>query len=207
MLVVIVGVAIGIWALLDYLSYKEVTFTLSLETKSISVYSNDPDSEAGADMKAVASREGSGPLRLKPGHYYVLPVGDGIIDNPIQADVNDSTKELSIKPYYTSEYLFTHYSSELGSIRTVINEKYQSLIGNYAVADGTFYHYGGWYTTTLRNTAPSGASGVDTYGIVLRKEGSQWSIVATPAIIFAYNDYKNIPADVLYGINKALSSL
>lgn len=204
---VAVGIVVGILSLLEYLSWKNISLKLSSATQSVTIYSSDPDAASATNTSSVASRSGSGDVRLKPGTYYVIPSGENVVDTPIKIAITSDTTSVTIEPYLTPAYLATELSTEVPIAQSVIKTAYAQIIGKYALDPGTFYHQGDWYTTTLRDTSPSGSGGVDIYGVIMKKVDGTWKIAATPALLFSYSDHKDIPADVIDSINRAVNSL
>lgn len=204
---VAIGIVVGILLLVEYLSWKNINLKLSSATQSATIYSSDPDAASATNTSSVASRSGSGDVRLKPGAYYVIPSGENIVDTPIKITIAGDTTSVAIEPYRTPAYLATELSAEVPIAQSVIKNTYAQIISNYTLDTGTFYHQGDWYTTTLRDASPSGSGGVDTYGVIMKKVSGTWKIAATPALLFSYSDHKDIPADVIDSINRAVNSL
>lgn len=209
---VVIGLVIwGSLALLEFLSWKTVTFSLSSGTKSITLYNSSyvsDDSEPSEDSgtaQQVAYREGSGTIRLKAGTYYVIPSGDNVTDEAIKVLIKTDTTEVTIDPYYSDDYLAKSFTGELSTINTAIEQKYKNIIDQYIINTGTFYHFGNWYSTTLHKNSVEQGEGIDVYGIILRKENGVWNIAASPQIVFTYKDYRHIPADILYATNEAIN--
>lgn len=210
---VVTGLVIwGILALLEFLSLKTITFSLSSHTTSITIYdssygSDEPDNtpEGEENPRQIAYREGSGTLRLKPGTYYVIPSGDTIAGDSMKISITSDTTEVKIDPYYSEDYLAQSFTSELPAINTAIEQKYKNSIDQYTVKPGTFYHFGNWYSTTLHKNSAEQGEGIDVYGTILRKENGVWNIAASPQIIFTYKAYEHIPADVIYATNRAIN--
>lgn len=205
--VVLLAVIVGgiIWTL-DYLSWRPVTFNLSSETKSITVYpsGNSLQDEYSDTTQAIGELDKTGTLRVKPGVYVVIPEGDKIATDYIEVTIADDTKEITINPYYSSEYLAEKFSDHTSSIHTLIKQRYEPVTNNYGVDTGAFYHFGDWYTTFLYKQ-PAGYDDSDKYGVILHKEGEEWKIVTTPEIVFKYSDYENIPRDIIDAANKNTS--
>lgn len=196
----------GVMFMLDWLSYKNVTFNLSSDTKSITVYSEDQyetfrESEGSSSVANSGTLKSTGILRLKADTYHVIPTGDSISPDAIKVGVDDNTESVDINPYYSENYLANNFSDQIPDINTVISDKYSKIIANYTIESGKFYHYGDWYGTTLYNE-PTAEGGSDTYGIILRKVDNKWNIVTTPQIIFRYSDHKNIPEDIIDAVNQ-----
>jgi hypothetical protein len=192
----------------DWMSYKNITFKLSSETKSIAVYdaeTYDLYSTGDSSVKPSGSLDKSGTLRLKVGTYYVFPTGNNVSTNSIELKV-DSSKEVEINPYYSEQYLSDKFSGQIEIIDNIIKEKYQKIIGGYTIDDGTFYHYGDWYGGTLYSN-PTESDGSDTYGIILHKVNGSWQIAAAPQIVFRYSEHQDIPSDVLDSVNQSVNDL
>ncbi len=197
----------GILFVVDWLSYRNVRFSLSSDTKSIAVYGvgyYETQSEEGDldDQDSLGKLQSSGTLRLKTGDYYVVPSGDRISSEAIKIQVKDDTESIDIKPYYTEDYLASNFSDQIAEIDSVISDKYSSIISNYTIEDGKFYHYGDWYGTTLYNE-PTREGGSDTYGVILHKVDGAWQIAATPELVFRYSDHKDIPTDIIDLVNRS----
>ncbi len=208
--IVLVAAAIvvcGILFAVDWLSYKNVVFNLSSETKSITVYDADQYefySASNGDSSAANSGtlKATGQLRLKVGDYYVVPTGDTISLDAIKVQVDDDGTSIDIKPYYSEDYLASAFSDQIATINTVVSDTYPTIISGYTIKDGTFYHYGDWYGTTLYNE-PTREDGSDTYGVILHKVDGAWQIAATPELVFRYSDHKDIPTDIIDLVNRS----
>lgn len=205
-LLIVMAVAGAIAFISDWWSHKNITFKLSSATKSIVIYddvSYGSYAEGPTSVKPVAELSKSGVVSLKVGSYYVIPSGDSISTSATQIDVTED-KTIKIDPYYSEDYLSKHFSDQISDIDAVIREKYQKIIDGYVVNDGTFYHYGDWYGTSL-DQVPTSDSSLDSYGIILHKVDGKWQITATPEIVFRYSDHKDIPKDVVDAVNQAVN--
>lgn len=196
---IVLGIALvsGAVFLSDYLSYKNITFTLSSNTKSIQVYSG---------KTKVGDVTGPGSMRLKTGSYVVQPSGDGIDTSPIVVDVKKDTSSVTIDPFLTSQRLATEFKGELDAIRTALLKKYSDT-KNYFIAPGNFYHHGDWYGSVIfyyptKHAVPN----VDMFGIILHKVNNTWEVAATPSIVFSYKNCPDIPKDIVDAVNKAVSN-
>ena len=205
-LIVLALITWGIFALVEFMSWRNVTFTLSSGTKSVTLYDASYATDNPDAAKSVASLDGSGTLRLKDGTYYVVPKGDTISSDAISVVINSNNTEINIDPYYSEDHLKQAFTGELSSITSTIQQKYKNIISQYDIKTGTFYHFGNWYSTTLQKNTVEQGEGVDVYGIILRKENGVWNIVAPPKLVFAYKDYRSIPADVLYAANQSIGT-
>ena len=199
----------GILFVIDWLSYRNVRFNLSSDTKSIAVYSvgyYETQSEEGDldGQDSLGKLQSSGTLRLKTGDYYVVPSGDRTSSEAIKIQLKDDTESIDIKPYYSEDYLASAFSDQIADINSVISDKYSSIISNYTIDEGKFYHYGDWYGTTLYNE-PTREGGSDTYGVILHKVDGAWQIAATPEMVFRYSDHKDVPADIIDAVNRSVN--
>lgn len=197
----------GIVFLLDWLSYRNVTFNLSSDTKSIAVYGAgyyETYTEEGAldGQDSLGVLQSSGTLRLKIGEYYVVPAGDNLSADPIKVQIKDDTETIDVKPYYSEEYLASTFSDQIPEITTIISDTYSKIIENYTIDEGTFYRYGDWYGTTLYSEVTR-EGGSDTYGIILHRVDGTWRIAAAPELVFAYSDHKTIPTDIIEAVNRS----
>ena len=193
----------------DYLSCREVRFVLSSETKSITIYSEDEYNqlkESNADKLQSNSGElsGTGSIRIKAGYYYVIPSGDNLDDSAIPIEIKNDTKEIPVEPYFSSEYLSKNFTNQMADINQIITDKYKKIISNYSIDNGTFYHYGDWYVTSLYSN-PTIDSGSDSYGIILHKVDGKWQIAAAPELVFRYDDHKDIPKDIINSVNRLVN--
>lgn len=193
----ILGAVIGaISGTLYYLSWKDVTFNLSANTKSLIVYSKNDDEDYSSDTYKITSIDTSSTVRLRTGSYVAVPTGDTISNAAIAFSINGDTT-VDINPYYSDEYLSKAFSGELNSINTAITTKYPIIASNYTLGDGKFYHFGDWYATILYNSNPDPGDGVDVYGIILHKVGDSWEVSAPPSIVFTYANSPSLPRDII----------
>lgn len=198
-------VVLGALALTNYLSSKEVTFTLSSHTHSIKIYAETYPTQK-QKARELASLTGTGAIRLQPGTYYVVASGDGLSNDPIKIEVSDSqTQTVEINPYYSAQYLSTTFSSEIPAITQLLTSTYPITKDRYVIKNGTFRHFGEWYTTILYENNSLTHSAVDVYGVILHKVDDEWKIAASPNLIFSYNDHKDIPKDIIAAINQVVS--
>lgn len=196
----------GVLLLLDWMSYRNVTFNLSSETKSIAIYDEDQyelyrESDRSSVVPESRTLQATGALRLKLGTYYVVPIGDNISTDTIKVSVDDNTDSIDINTYYSEDYLTSNFSDQIPEINTTISNKYSKIIASYTIENGRFYHYGDWYGTTLYSE-PTREGGSDTYGVILHKVDGAWQVVATPEIVFRYSDHNDIPADIIDAVNQ-----
>ena len=84
---------------------------------------------------------------------------------------------------------------------------------NYNVDSGTLIKDGNWYGARLKPTVwydPTMAVKIigpvsgdsDMLRVILKKTKGQWEVVAGPSVIFAIDDYPDIPPEVIRATNK-----
>lgn len=198
---------LGVMAIKNQLSSKDVTFTFSANTRSIKIYGSDyPAKQQKANE--LASLNKTGTLRLTPGTYYVVPNGSNISSASIKVDVaaNKDSQTVEINPFYSEKHLQQSLVSELPDIKEVINDRYPTVMSHFVMKDGALRHFGEWYTAILYEDNSSSRSAVDIYGIIMHKSDGVWKIAATPSVVFSYSDHEDIPRDIIASINQAVSS-
>ena len=196
------------FSVVEYLSWKNVSFNLSKETDSIKIYSKDDYSNDGdgMDIPALGELKGSGSVKLKVGSYYVSPTGDDVSGRLLEIEVKNDTSFVEIKPYYSEEYLSTAFSNDIKTIKEIMQSKYASSINDYRIDNGVFYRYGDWYGTSIFKEPGSG--GVpNIYGVILHKVDNRWVVAAPPKMVYSYSEYKSIPADVIDSVNQYVNGL
>jgi len=194
---------LGIFFTVDYMLHRSVTFNLAEGVNSIVIYSSEY-TDKGADATKITSLTKSGVVRLKDGTYYISPTGSHIITDAFTVTVGHSTTSIDINPYYSADYLSTHFAGELDAIHSIITDNYRVASNGYKLETGTFYHYGEWYGTILYKS-PDVNGAYDFYGVILHKVDGKWQVAASPKIIFTYTDYLSIPKDILSSVNAAVS--
>lgn len=205
-LIVVGLLAVGIFSLLDYLSWKNVTFTLSSNTTSAVIYYANYDEDGTSDAYKVTSIDSSSTIRLKTGSYVAVPSGEKVSSAQIEFTVKDDTS-ITIDPYYSESYLSSVFQGEVSNITTAVTAKYPAVTTDYVFGDGQFYHFGDWYATTLYNASPAPGEGVDIYGVILHKVDGKWVIATTPNIVFTYKDDAAVPRDIIDAANQLVNNL
>lgn len=187
---IIVG---GVYSLSDYLSYRNVTFTLSQNTKSITIFAGE---------KEVTTLNSSGQTRLKPGSYSVKPSGDKVSPSPMPVVIKNDTSTIPIDPYFSDSYLSSSFSGEISNIHASMTAKYP-VLSNYYISQGTFYHFGDWYGTIMFYSPKDGSpSAGNVFSVIMHKVDNKWQVAAEPSVVFTYKNFPDIPKDVIEAVNK-----
>lgn len=208
-LVVAITAALLSVAGFNYFTSKEVSFSLSKDTDSITIYDGNSVKTFDPLRKppVITSINKSGTVRLRSGIYYIIPKGDKLNVTPIRVDVDNTTTTIDIQPYYSPSYLKSTYAIEIPQINLVLSGKFSQLINSYEVLTGTFYHFGDWYATTLKSKVLlSQNDDIQTYGVILKRDGMTWKIASAPSISFSYAQNSDVPRDIIDKVNQAVSS-
>lgn len=200
-------VVAGVMLAFDYFSYRAVTFKLSSETSSVSIYPSSYIDNSDSAAKLITQREGSGTIRLKPGSYSAVPRGENVTSTPIAITVTSATSDIVIDPYFTNSYLSGQLSNEIPSINTIIMQKFPQIEQGFTLKTGTFFGHGDWYIVSCTPSSTQAGKGVDVYTLIVKKAGDSWSVVAGPSIVFTYSDNSSIPKDVIQMANQASAGL
>ena len=89
--------------------------------------------------------------------------------------------------------------AELDSIMPVIKTRINK-IPNTTIGQIKLFGHGEWCGATIEYRETSNASIYDKYRIILKKDSS-WSITAHPQLIFSYEDYPDIPKQLIRQVN------
>ena len=196
----IIAVIIAV-AVVSTVAYFNSTYELTVSfTHANSVSVVDTKSK-----KSVAEVKKSGDtVRIsKDKTYSVTYKGDtGYASNPVTVTYeNKDRQSVTIEPYYSTEKLTQMRASELEAIQKVLTDAYPSTIGVYFINQGSLYHFGEWYGTTLTYNGPD-LFNYDTLRVAMKKEGGTWKLMSKPPMpgLTIYNT-PDTPVDVLTAIN------
>lgn len=207
-ILLLLAVLVGI-AGFNFFTSRDVSFTLSSNTTGIDVYAGDQGKELNPAQlpPRMATLDKSGSLRLKPGTYYAIPTGDKIDKSPIKFIVNDNSSSIAINPYFSRSYLQQAFYTDTVAINQLLTKTYRPAIDSFIINSGIFHHFGDWYTTTLQSKSPASQDDdIQTYGVILKRDGNTWKIAAAPSISFTYVDNKDIPKDIIDTLNQVVSN-
>jgi len=192
---------IGIGILFYVKDYKQVTFSANYDTDII--LSNPTDST----NKTIATIKNNTSTWLKKQEYKVSYSNSSLAPETTAVKVDDSTSKITLTPNLTS----TALNSLLQPQQATIDAKIKSAITStsaYVLTTGNLYHRGEWYGTTIQvyhvaSTDPdiSNPGDVDTYYIVLKKNGNDWSVAAGPSLILTKPANPSVPSDIIDALN------
>lgn len=195
----------GVLLVMDILSWKKVTITLSFATKSVIIYHTNSDEDYNSDTYKVTTVDSSSTVKLKTGSYIAKPSGDNISSSLLPFTVTGDTS-VPITPYYSEEYLSKAFQGELTGISAALSSKYPEIAQDYTIETGRFYHFGDWYAATLYAANPEPGAGVDIYGVILHNVDGQWIVASKPGIVFTYTDNSSIPKDIISLVNQQVNN-
>lgn len=181
--------------------YKKVTFAIDYPGATATLTeSNRPD-------KVIATVNDNSSVWLRKQMYDVLFLDDKLDNSPVSITVDDAVSTITLSPSLSDDTLSTMLESE----QQAINAKVQSITtatSNYDFDEGTLYHRGEWYSTTIRSYQSSSddpeignPDNVDTYYIVLKKVDNEWAVVAGPSLIITKLDNPLVPFYIINAIN------
>ena len=165
--------------------------------------------------KQIASTNSLKSIRLQSGVYIVIFTGTSDYQDEYQSISIDKSTEIKTPDLkYTDEKLGRLLVSEKPAIQNVITP----ILPNpgYQIDNESLYEIGNWYGARLipggwylsppsSNILPgliNDNNTEDMLRVILKNDNGQWKLMAGPSIIFAIDDYPDIPEDVIRTTNK-----
>lgn len=126
-------------------------------------------------------------------------------------NVTDTTNEIQNVEVETVSEVEEAPESDL-DIELYIDELHDTIyhvcrykMDDCVIGKGKLLEDGTWYVTTIKQLmANQWGFPEDTYRVVVRKLAGVWEIVAGPSLIFSYDDYPNIPKEILKSANELI---
>ena len=123
----------------------------------------------------------------------------------------DTTNEIQNVELKTASEVEEAPESDL-DIELYIDELHDTIqhvcrykMDNCEIGKGKLLGDGTWYVTTIKQPMENQwGFPEDTYRVVVRKLAGVWEIVAGPSLIFSYDDYPNIPKDIVKSANELI---
>jgi hypothetical protein len=150
---------------------------------------------------------GSTTLRMRKGTYVVVG-GSASPDFTRQLEkvtLDNEPVTVVINPPYSSEKLASLLDTARPAIHAAVKQAVPKVDNSYLLAPGQLYGKGEWYGSVLYpNLSPEQRrlSYVDSYRIVVKKEGDSWKVVTVPPeIVLSTLTYPQIPKGVLISTN------
>ncbi len=194
-LIALILILVGIGVYFYSQSFKTVTYNFLRSDVSVTIYKQDGEQRASIDsLKESAER------RLERGTYLIIPNEDIFSQNPIAFEVKDKDLTIDINPEYSASYRRTLRDLALPAVQDTLRREYPDIIDGYTINKGEVFKEGQWYATLLVKKAEGSDEG-DVYRTVLKKEGDNWVVKATPALVLSSKEYPEIPKEILSAIN------
>lgn len=193
-------VAISGFVIFDYFSRTTVSFKLSSNVEEVRILSSK-GSQKNQQSVLIEKISESKDVRLKPGEYTYMPIGSNIDQSIVNFSVGGSNLSIDVNPYFTKEHLSSLFASEELAISDVLKREHP-ISKVYTISKPIFYHFGEWCVITLyNNNESSGRRGADVYRAILRKYGDDWKITVSPRIVINYDNFPDIPSDIIKEVN------
>lgn len=175
--------------------YYTSTQTVSIEPINSTAYVFEKKDFVEKNLKKNKPITSQKKLRLKRGDYVVGYEGKpGYSSGSIELTLGGDPETIVVDPYLSANALSEKAQVEQPKIEKVLRESLKGL-ENYRVGDLTLYHFGEWASVVLAYTGNDSFS-ADNLRIVLKNDGSNWSIVGGPNIFLDKNDSDGIPEDI-----------
>lgn len=194
---IIVAVIIGLLIGLNYfLSLRKITFKLSADVSSITIY-NKANFESKKNPLKISSNQ---TINLQTGDYIIIPAGEKITSNQINMAVTKDT-DINIDPNYSEEYLASLLTEAKNNIYKVLTANYPNIINNYSLQTKQLFIKGEWFGGLLVNNQSNRNTTKDSFRFIAYKENNVWQIINYPDLILSKSSYSKVPIEVLNAVN------
>jgi hypothetical protein len=200
---------VSIAAIIRYfISIHEVYIDLSDDVSSATIYHKSIDGEPSNKVTTIDTETS---VSLKEVNYLAVVDGSNIDTSmPVEFTVASDTKSIEILPNLSKEYLKKLLEDDtVADLRHVlpetINEKINDNLGmpdQTNIAKGELVTDGSWYIGIITTTANVQRAKFDQYKIILHNAGDGWYVAADQAFVFRYDDFPEIPRDVIKLANR-----
>lgn len=178
---------VGIFFLVDFLSYRTVDFKFEGEGYSVLV---------GKGNENITTLDKSGSVRLKDGVYQYRVGGKDYNKQTVEFTVNDSMS-ITINPTYSESYLASLLEKEIESIQSTIISAYPAK--KFRIETIKLYEKGDWAGGVLQPIGDPREPAI-SYRFLLQKIDNKWSFIIPPQIAINKEKYPNVPASVIYAL-------
>lgn len=159
----------------------------------------------GGNRKPVAEFTKPQTVVLKKGQYLVVGGTPPDFTEDGQSVNLSKDQTISITPQYSKEKLASLLSQESGAIQAAARSSISGLNDSYAIGTGELFGLGDWYGTVIYpnlSTEQLRLQYVDTYRLVMKKEGNTWKAATNPPeLILGSPSFPLIPKYVLDATN------
>lgn len=152
----------------------------------------------------VADIENSSTLRLADGNYTIKTFSKNNVtkENTTNFTVKDKDSTVNIKTEYSQAFITSEVNKYRKNIESTLFAKYPALKTGYVFNKETLSGKNAeWYAAAYQEKAQAKNSG-DYYIVIMKKNGTSWSIKNRPQIVNTTHNTSNIPENVLEDANK-----
>lgn len=189
--------------------YKNVTFTITYPAPATIL---DQTNSSGEGREVATIKNGES-IWLEKQDYHAKFSDDKLSSSTIPITIGNDTTTITLDPNLSSDTLNRLLEEQREALEEKIKSSVQSDADSpYSLEKGQLFHRGEWYAAPLHIYQASSADplvgnpdSVDTYYIVLKKEGDDWQLAAGPSLIITRPDNPNIPGYVIEAINPTRS--
>jgi hypothetical protein len=181
-----------------HFSFRDVSFVLSEGVTGVTIREVTTTTETMATSDIITFNENR-TIRLRPGLYQVVPIGDVIDATPFSFGV-DYAMTVTVTPPYSKEYLNNLLVEELPAIRQVLLNSIDRVTENNIIHESMFIR-GEWYGAVMRFSDATGER-ADYYRVILHKSEGSWGVATNPRIVLSYSLYPNVPKTIIDSVNR-----
>ena len=159
---------------------------------------------SGKSIDKVADINNSSTLRLADGNYTIKTFSKNNIikENTTNFTVKDKDTTVNIRTEYSQAFITSEVNKYRKNIESVLFAKYPTLKTSYIFRQETLSGKNAeWYAAAYQEKAQAKNSG-DYYIVIMKKNGTSWSIKNRPQIVNTIHNTSNIPENVLEDANK-----
>ncbi len=100
---------------------------------------------------------------------------------------------------YSSQRIKEIIRQQQAEIQSIIFQNIRSG-SSYSLDEGSLFDHGTWYISTL-DPSSGPENELDTLRVLLKKNGSSWTMIGSPKLVFTKYNTKDIPVTVLDAVN------
>ena len=160
--------------------------------------------QSGKSIDKVADINNSSTLRLADGNYTIKTFSKSnvIKENTTNFTVKDKDTTVNIRTEYSQAFITSEVNKYRKNIESVLFAKYPTLKTSYIFRQETLSGKNAeWYAAAYQEKAQAKNSG-DYYIVIMKKNGTSWSIKNRPQIVNTIYNTSNIPENILEDANK-----
>lgn len=171
-IIVVLVLGLAIAGMHYFLSTRTISFKLSHVENAVIKDKND--------WTIATLNSNSDTARLYKGSSYTVhyDATDGYQDSS-QTFTVENDNEITVSPYYSNERLSSLLAEQSQAIRAAVVAKYPTITGLYDFQNERLYHYGEWYSATLKYKG-NDFFNEDKLRLVVHKQNDTWHVASQP---------------------------